>query len=134
MKTNTFLTDHAISVLREAAQAILAEPKLYDQTQDCVPKATCGTTGCIFGFVASIMDLKPKPSLYSEVAIVLGIPYLDKDGRDWVTQDHTELTPAAKLFYYWPEEWQIKYQRANTPYQKAKVAADRIEYFIETGE
>lgn len=98
---------------------ILAEAKLYDQWDPLVPKADCGTTGCILGF--AVARYGDKGSHFVTTGAGLTILKLDYRQSDILYSD-------------WPRKWM---RRLNKHPQgsraAARVAFHFINHFIKTG-
>jgi hypothetical protein len=140
MAKRNFVGAKGARILRRVARHILAEPLRYDQNATVehgipgefrtgfnriVPE--CGTVACIGGWIALLGAKNPKRvrSLQPpKLARTLGVPL----------ENMCYLIAFVRNNYGWPEKHRTAYNRANTPRQRAKVAARRIEHFIKTGE
>lgn len=78
----------------------------------------CGTAACIAGWVN--LFRKHDPTDHDAAARELGL----------------ELGQQHRVFnvMYWPELFRYSYTKAKTPQTRAKIAAERIEHLIKTGE
>lgn len=128
-----------VKLLRKVAKHILAEPKrfvmwtwmrekgagAYDFTSDAsdnrpVPFAKCGTAACIAGWTCILSG--------------------DSSPRDFETRAADLLnindTKAKRLFLLdmWPVKFRAPYRKAVSQRAFVKIAANRIEHFIKTGE
>lgn len=103
-------------------QGVPGEKFHGDNGPQAFPK--CGTVACIAGWAC----LLSGQSIYAGAKVageLLGLPYRDDDSG-----------PADALFFTfdWPHQFRDAYDDARTPTKRAKIAADRIEHLIATGE
>jgi hypothetical protein len=129
-------------LLRRVAKHILAEPLRYEQNEIMsvgkpgeVFKSNhlypaCGTVACIGGWVELLTTKNPKRLLrrgyflsYKKISRLLGVAYDDVERLVSYTRDGG-----------WPDQYEDAYRIAKTPRGRARVAANRIEHFIKTGE
>ena len=131
-----------IPLLKEIQKAILAKPKnfvmssFFDKMLDYLGDAdwndkaeNCGTAACIAGWTVTLGHKDRTLGLPSEgrkLPFVCGskaYELLD------LTYGQDEL-----LFYTdnWPERFEEAYHNATSHEQRAQVAVDRIQYFIDT--
>jgi hypothetical protein len=152
-----------VEKLRAVKDAILAEPRKFDMGvffQWSPDTAPCGTTGCIAGwamqhemqilgkdFFSSEKFLDSVMSKKKELSLKYGLEYPEEVDYAELGQAILELTSeqARELFYdeNWPEEFRERWidtwdnsghDHAAFRKQLAQIAADRIEYMIETGK
>jgi hypothetical protein len=123
-----------IELLTSVKERILAEPGSFDMNdwftwRDSSP---CGTAACIAGHGYRIR-YEPKETLAEACKNCLtderSIQYLMADAFD------INQSMMSNLCYLrcWPQEFASRYRNALAPKDKAKAAADRIDYFIKTG-
>ena len=123
-----------VKLLRKVKKQILEEPRSF-QMSDVVTRLKpgkvysdygldykapkCGTIACIAGWTNLLASAEYLNSTI-EAETLLGI----------------SPTESANLFLasQWPERYQEQWESAKTPKARARVAANRIEYFIRTGE
>lgn len=117
-----------IPLLLKVKAAILAEPAKFDMDEWVArdPSSPCGTTCCIAGHAVAIQQK------FESLKELLAFPY-----SVWsMAQDSTELDyqQTKVLFFHdsWPSEFANRYRNCKTPRGRAKVAADRIDRFIES--
>lgn len=126
-----------IPLLQQVRDAILAEPTKFDMSgwfQRDV-ESPCGTTACIAGHGFAILyqteTLTKADELYNRECIIILLHMTNKF-------DLTSIQ-AANLFFdeNWPDQFRYAYQYATQDDDRtkmAKIAADRIDYLIATGE
>lgn len=87
----------------------------------------CGTAACIAGW-ASILSGVKRPNNTCVAARRIGL------NQEW--DNALNSTQADNVFYsdLWPEPFRSLYRKAQTTPKRAKIAADRIEHLIATGE
>ena len=148
MAKRNFVGAKGARLLRRVARHILAEPLRYDQNSIIEvgePKTiyrderkfpACGTVACIGGWIEILSRKHPnraKLSLtglsFKKIAKLLGT---GEDNVGALTQ-YTSRNPSNSDTY-WPLEFSEAYGNAKTPLQKARIANQRIEHFIRTGE
>lgn len=137
-------------LLRMVAKHILAEPRRYDQNQiisfgeagtyyeDGSVYPACGTIACIGGWL-EILTSKKKDKRdcihtamnFGRLAKLLGVTL----EQLYCLTAYTHTTPydGAEVVYVWPEKFRKAYEKAQTAKTRAKIANERIEYFIKTG-
>jgi len=145
------VSEAAVKLLRRVKRHILAEPKRLDMNQWVKPsrQSPCGTAACIAGWTVllsgpeeKIAEVSKTRTLYeaNEAAIggfgvgigerarqLLGLTY-----EQSVRLFHVK---AAWVNGVWPTEFARRYTSTKTTKaEKAKVAAERIDHFIRTGE
>lgn len=123
-----------VELLRKIQAHITEEPKRFDLGAwiDPSTEAPCGTVACVAGWAIKLSGID-----------------LDSGERpDW---DRDELlghysAPAAKvlglanreqsesLFLSWPPKYADAYWFTQDRAERARIACERIEHFIETGE
>lgn len=117
-----------IPLLLKVKAAILAEPRKFDMNWWFInnEESPCGTTACIAGWAVAIhgrfKSLKQGYALESHPCrLAERLLKLDE-------------SISRNLFHVedWPSEFSYRYDRCKTPRGRAKVAADRIDRFIET--
>lgn len=133
-----------VKLLRKVAKHILAEPLRYNQnatiargipgdviepdgeTEQCVP--ACGTIACLGGWIALFTYKRPPRSGFSfrKIGQALGVTSRQVSALC----SYTTSTSGKR----WPAQYAKRYNRATTPRGRAKIAAERIEHFIKTGE
>ncbi len=129
-----FLTKPAKELLLKAKAVILAEPRQFDMafffrrfTEWDVPN--CGTTACIAGWLIAISrGMTPKEV---DTSVRYQHPFFEACellGIDEKTGDSLFYSPK------WPEPFRTDYHNLSFVYheQRAKIAANRIDYFLET--
>jgi hypothetical protein len=118
-----------VELLQKVKQAILAEADRFDmhswaETEQrdlscsIASKPSCGTTCCIGGWAAAIHNQLHDDSLhYMKGNLALGI------------------SAASQLFYVeeWPLVFSRAYEKETSPRERARIAAERIDFFIEKG-
>lgn len=128
-----------IRALRKVQEQILAEPDLYNQNdfgdsssfeyRDEIPNI-CETPACLAGWL-SFNRLGRK-----EYQRRLNQGELDScDVAETFLCDE-DVAPNS-LFWAassWPDIFAWKYRRAKNDLERAQVAVERIDYFIDTGE
>jgi hypothetical protein len=152
------LTDHAKQVLRKEADRILAEPTRFNMAEWAVRLFNavgemCGTTLCIAGFIATDAGAELRTTqgrfvrFVSTAILRARVPdssdayYKDKDidavypaeVAQWILQLTDEQ--AKRLFYVdrWPSVYAEAYLDVERfPYLRARVAYERIHFFIDT--
>ena len=131
-----------VKLLRKVARHILAEPKRYDQNTIIrtgepgegykdTKFPPCGTVACIGGWITLLAYKRRPRSLeslnFKRLAKIVGVKYEQIDKLcSYVWNDNEDDG--------WPEKFRVAYERATTPRQRARIAANRIEHFIKTGE
>lgn len=100
-----------IRLLRKVQKAILAEPELFDMSEN---------HKCIAGWAAWVDTGNLNPLTFDQYAQLLGM-----DDR---------LMEPERLFYVnnWPKRFRNAYRKAVKPLTRAKVAVARIDDFIAT--
>lgn len=141
-------TDEQLATLREAVDYIVAEPEAYDQntwaqsgapgdyhefkytnlpsTLDKYP--SCGTVGCLAGWITMIADPKLRNTA-SRIGSQARTIAMQKLG---LNKDQANRLFGASST--WPEPFNFEYREATTHKEKACVLYRRVEHFIETGE
>lgn len=127
------MTKLNIKLLKRVRNKILKYPKRFEMDHFYGPTlrfnrrlvpADCGSSACIAGWAVFLASGKRK------------LP----DGGPRSTWDEAKkllgLHNAASLFISddWPERFRSQYCNAKTPKGRARVAANRIDHFIKTGE
>lgn len=122
-----------IELLQEIKARILAEPDSFR-----MDTWTCGTAHCIAGWAVLLSGLtiaNPDAETFAQrltdgrtpdmaATQVLDIP---ADPDDWDS-------PAERLFHVgdWPAEFEEAYEDAGSRSERAQIAANRIDRFIDT--
>jgi hypothetical protein len=119
-----------VELLLKVKQAILEEPRRFDMaewsSEDVYGKAkipNCGTTCCMSGWATAIYN--------RDNGARFGYP----DGED-VLDISSEQGDRLFFLSQWPSPFHIAYKKAmrnRDNHGMAQAAADRIDYFIETG-
>jgi hypothetical protein len=93
---------------------------MHDESSE----SECGTTACIAGFIVLLHDGKVGYGVAGRAAKLLGLDY-----DVW----NDELN-GNKLFHLsnWPTKFCRRYLQAKRNLTRARVAAERIEHFIQT--
>ena len=125
-----------VELLTRVKEAILREPKQFYMGSWFANDSSyyihyeipnCGTTACIGGWAVVLGKGFHNPREADEA---IG----SRIGREPETQ--LQLTPEEgnRLFFseHWPEQFRIAFDTAETPEQRAQIAANRIEHFIKT--
>lgn len=124
--------------LRKVASIVLSDPERFAMDQWV---SECGTMCCIGGH--AVLDAGYAQVVHSR----LGDYFTDTDAGkaavangdyDSIYEAALELTnpQGGNLFYVsdWPERFQVAFRAASDdPVERARIAAERIEYFISTG-
>jgi hypothetical protein len=122
-----------VELLNKVKDAILAHPEQFNM-DEWVGRGACGTTACIAGWCCALslgglervrtryFDFSRHYNVKREAQDLLGIQ---------VPEEEDDVT--YELFYSskWPIDLDRRYQDAETPLEKAQVAAERIDRFIE---
>jgi hypothetical protein len=136
-----------VKLLRRIQKHILAEPKRF-RMLDWIEKQTatdptyiaddservsfpkCGTVACIGGWAVLLSKKKPSRTHYEgfRAAKLLGL------NRPHGHLDRVRSTDSERLFFTeaWPIDFSMKFNRAKTPEDRARIAAKRIDHFIKT--
>ena len=124
----------AITLLRQVKRKILSKPKSFDMDiwarRDS--RAECGTVGCIAGWVLMLS----RPGLQESVQDGSYSPFRFSWKEKATRELRIEDGQAFSLFFEesWPTRYSSKFSKARSNKQRARVAANRIEHFIRTGE
>lgn len=121
-----------VELLQKVKAAILAKPETYRQS------SWCGTAHCIAGHAVAIA----KPEVFAE-AQRLEARQSFCEADDLIRNTASRLlklggqkSTAWKSLCHsaadWPEKFSDRYSRCNTPKHRARIAADRIDSFIES--
>lgn len=129
-----------VRLLRRVQKQILKEPRQFDMDDYFATKRTlgrnvpnCGTAACIAGWAIALSHPTRKPrdvaSCYypAETAGKL----LELPGCNDSYNDHLCLN-SLFLVDSWPLKFKESYNAAKTFTAKAKIAAKRIDHYIET--
>lgn len=143
MKKKTKLKPN-IGLLRRIQRAILKKPDQFmmsslfssylDNGEDA---GGCGTAGCIAGWALHLtsrnkrLDKTSKTKLdvnrtLEEAGYLIGIKTR--------TIKYKEMLHPLFFSHQWPEPFRSRYAEATASRQMARVASDRIEHYIKTGE
>lgn len=101
------------------------KPEMPNDLLDCNVLNVCGTTGCIAGWALHLTDAK-----ILETSTFLGVNFEDAAIKELgITK-----TQARSLFYdhRWPEKFDHDYNNSDSFYDRARIAAERIQFFIDT--
>jgi len=149
MKRHSSISEHAVSILRKVKKHILEEPKRLDMENWLIVgdnvriiygrnAPACGTVGCIAGWVNVLGNSNYDYNYFSSYRIaenaaeILKISYYPNyiNEKYIITQGN-----LAQLFvlHSWPSKYLNAYKKAKSPAGRARVTANRIEYFIWTG-
>lgn len=135
-----------VKLLRRIKRHILAEPKRFLMTCTVLKarsqaewkheldmksaddaskvRPPCGTAACIAGWAGLFTNCRYQGySLLNHAARVLGV----EQTPSWA--GHTLFSSCA-----WPHPFASRYIQAKSPARRAKIAAERIEHLITTGE
>jgi len=127
-----------VPLLKKVGQAIMAEPRWFDMTwwiDTTSDKAPCGTTACIGGFAILLSKIKGRLTEKTWATTANKIPQKSYMPRYTATVLlDLDKDQAFRLFdiNHWPYKFTVAYQAADRPERRAKAAADRIEFFIQT--
>jgi len=122
--------------LLRAKECILADPSqfdMYDYQNEFDKQSSCGTTACIAGWI--VYNEYPECISDDKLAVdVLKFPsgmYYESLAEDAVNATNLDVN---SLFHEgsWPEKYYTRFQKAKTRKEKAKIAAEVIDYFIES--
>lgn len=130
-------------LLLKAKKAILREPlqftmgswfttepeELWGSERD-VPN--CGTAACIAGWVITCSKPEQDPRQARETVVANRI-YGENEEKLACTLLGVDRNTAQYLFYtsHWPNDMIVKWGDCETPEERAAVAAERIDQFIE---
>lgn len=126
-----------IKRLREIKKQILAEPSQFDMTVyfSAKPTSTCGTASCIAGWALWLYAKNFQKSLKINVLGHLYSDYPEHISFKNLAAKLLGLTylQAERIFFsnQWPLKFYRKYRLALTDEDKAKVAAEYIDYLIK---
>jgi len=130
------MTNKSVQLLRKVKTQILREPKqfvmdhFFSDAQNLskldIPRAipNCGTAACIAGWVTAI-SLRKSPR-----DTQMDATFASDYAQDILGLSNNEV---LRLFYVasWPRKFESRWWKAKTVEGRAKVAADRIDAFIE---
>ena len=111
------------ALLLKVKEAILAEPKNYDQNN------LCGTACCIAGHAVAIA----KPKTWSRLNKEDDGALMADTAKSLLGLDNEQYYRICNYAHSWPEPFDTKFGCATTSKQRAKIAAKRIDHFIATG-
>lgn len=128
-------TKRNLKLLRKVRDAILEHHDQFVMSSyfdifNCIGKEAggCGTAACIAGWTIHLSQ--NKKTIYESRRH-------GPDNRTAAAMAELGISKpeAHSLFHlsYWPLQFIDQYWAVNTTHGRAKVAADRIDYFIETG-
>lgn len=124
------------SLFRKVRNKILQTPESYDQTVfgRKSHKAPCGTAACIFGWAAILSDTFDQEYVnhYGKYADGAGI-YGGARRALGLTPDEGGIV-ANYRGAHWPEPYGSNFRAAKTEAEKARAAADYLNYIIRTGK
>jgi hypothetical protein len=129
-----------VKLLRKIQKHILAEPARYEQNAIitigapgamCVAAnrlyPQCGTIACIGGWAILLTAKRRlKTSRYSLNYLTLGKLLGVKKSQIAKLVSYTDYATE------WPDHFADKYNQAETPKARARIAAQRIDHFIKT--
>ena len=126
-----------IRLLKRVRDYILAEPRrvnmaVWGDIRSGNVAPACGTVACIAGWTKVLVK---RPNL---AKLIQDAGKLDDffDDADKVAKEKLglSLNQAQQLFYvhHWPSPFETRYNRSRLSKQRARVVADRIDYFIAT--
>jgi hypothetical protein len=122
--------------LLRAKECILADPSqfdMYDYQNELDEKSSCGTTACIAGWI--VFNEYPKCRTDDKLSVdARRFPagmYYEHLAEEAVRSTNLDVN---SLFHEgnWPEKYYTRFQKAKTRKEKAKIAAEVIDYFIES--
>lgn len=126
-----------IGLLRRVKEHILTEPRRFtmerwlDENDLEGNHPPCGTAACIAGWTVLLKDGRQVTSLgiASRAAELLGLGTRD-------VGDYEVFTKANSLFFVknWPKRYKRAYSRTRKLANRARIAGQRIEYFIKHGK
>lgn len=133
------LSRKSIEILLGIKEAVLANPKFYDQNSFVEDISICDTTCCLAGWA----DYTVNGSKAHNKRAKNYLAYLEDfdSGKDvnWEKIGAKALGLPALLAYKlfvdsteWPHPFDERYQNARTYARRARVAANRIDHFIAT--
>jgi hypothetical protein len=119
-----------VSLLLRVKEAILEDPKHFDMGDFFTPANGCETAGCIAGWAIALghdTDLGDAAEIADNYP--LGVQRMAVDTL------HISNTQGRILFYvaHWPADLRIAWHDAKSSASEARVAARRIDLFIESG-
>lgn len=144
-----FLTGKRAAALRRVKRTILKHPQLLDMETWVNGKIRgCGTVACIAGHLALDQGwrvrMRRDDAGYVSVEVVprsLPAPLRDRMFSRALSEASTlflgvDHECADRLYFvgYWPTRFRERYRDAVVNDDRARVTADRIEHFIQTGE
>lgn len=142
MRTKLKKKRRNIALLRKVKAAILRYPDQFEMRgwfSDSLwikgnwrEPGRCGTAACIGGWAVHIAKKLRKLS-ETENILIATEEYAGELAREVLrlnSHDSRALFLAAK----WPLKFYFDYAKARTPKERAKVAAKRIDHFIEHGD
>lgn len=102
----------------------------------------CGTVACLAGSICIMQEII-KPEFLDEIPVYTFPSSTGEKAAEWLGLNFA--AEAGKLFFTsdmdlmphtgrWPGGFTKRYRKAKTPRQKVKVACERIDHYIETGE
>lgn len=138
-------------LLRKIQRRILKEPSSFRMdVWNCGTAACIGGYACLLGvpkiypvsdsdeFATSRATAKQWIDFYKDTTGLLHTPRAQLREYDTEAQKILGLTAeeAHALFHVadWPDQYNVAYEDAGNRRAKAKVAAARIEHFIQTGD
>ncbi len=124
-----------VELLQKVKAAILAEPERFDMSRFFAGTPKRHTAAFIAGWALALASEQSIDEAKLERASVHSLP------TDIAGQEALELTDKEKdlLFYSdgWPEPFISRFKIAHWQGNKrkaARIAADRIDHFLQTGE
>jgi hypothetical protein len=131
-------------LLRRVARHILAEPLRYEQNEIiCKLQPTdrtymgrklplCRTVACIGGWLELLGGRRRRPGPGEALSYSWGARKLGVTTEQY--GDLVQYTDQDHPHYGWPDQFAARYNRAKSPLAKVRIANERIEHFIRTGE
>lgn len=87
------------------------------------PIAKCGTAACIAGW-SCLLGMRKKE-------LAEDVFFYDEKAGELLGIDHRQRRALFEA-YRWPERFRAEYSQAETPAERARIAAERIEAFIRS--
>lgn len=126
-----------VPLLRKIKAVMLARPKRVDMYGWLRHKSkerggpVCGTVGCIAGWACLLSEKQGKSLSDKREAVLMSFPDYASNGADalGITGEQAE-----RLFFtnHWPKRLADSYDDDNSPRQKARIVARRIDLFIRS--
>lgn len=128
-----------VKLLRKIQAHITEEPRRFDQYTIVEESkiAPCGTVACIAGWANILTGVSPRSQKAHDLdraALQLGVKSYSKiQDSFW---NNGSVWHGHFLFdlLHWPKQFKYRYKIARTRKQRAKIACERIDHLIATGE